>query len=132
MPPVYTRPEVGDVLLVEFEPRFNRDALTIKNNTGAAYDFKVGQTLLIGVAGDAGTYVPAPASAADAVLAKDIGEVANAASVVNTPCWVRGPLILNKNKLVHRAGSVEADILTSLKAKNILTVAEPVKQTATL
>lgn len=123
MPTLTEGAYVHDILVSEWDARFNRDVVTLTNNTGATKTFPIGTLLLA-----AGTPVAATGEANTAlILLEEVKDLANAGTK-KVAVLARTPAIVNQDRLVY-TGLNAATCKTALAAKGFKLVSEPAKVT---
>lgn len=126
------RRKASDFMVAEWDHRYCREVVPVKNSSGANLDFQPGEILDFVTPNYEQTGV---ANAGDAILIQDIGVLANNA-IVNALVLMRGPAIINTDRVFVQAAATKATVLASLATSmnpKVKFITEPtIKQTGPL
>lgn len=107
---------LSDVLLMELEQYYCRSSATLSQDEAAEEDLYIGQVLQA----NSSQYVPCTVgSSAAAILLERVSKASLIAGDVTVCVLIRGPAIVNSDKLVIAANQKSA-ALTALEAKGIV------------
>jgi len=119
---------VGEVVKFELPLNYNRETITLAQDTDADADLEIGTVL----EKSSGKWIPvATASNAAAILLEKVSKESIAAADVEALALVRGPAIVDKDNL-YVGDATLADVATALEALGIICRAEPTKQSVGL
>ncbi len=121
---------VGEVVKFELPLNYNRETITLAQDTDADADLEIGTVL----EKSSGKWIPvATASSAAAILLEKVSKESLAAvGGVKALALVRGPAIVDKDNLSVAEGAGLAAVVAALEALGIICRAEPTKQSVGL
>lgn len=120
---------VGEVVKFELPLNYNRETITLAQDTDADADLEIGTVL----EKSSGKWIPvATASNAAAILLEKVSKESIAAADVEALALVRGPAIVDKDNLSVAKGVNLDAVVAALEALGIICRAEPTKQSVGL
>lgn len=126
------RRKASDFLVAEWDHRYTRQVVNVKNSSGGNLDFQPGEILDFVTPNYEQT---GAANAGDCVLIQDLGVLANNA-IVPALVLMNGPAIINTDRIFVQAAATKATVLASLATSmspKVKFITEPtVKQTGPL